>query len=98
MATNWTIHEGSETSSIGPKWEAMESSTLERWEDLTEHYWGWIKTWKVEIPTKMTNGPTWDGVDGLSSISDEWEDLTNHYWDWGNIWTFSGKTTTRDSD
>ena len=36
MATNWTIHEGSETSSIGPKWEAMESSTLERWEDEYE--------------------------------------------------------------
>ena len=51
----------------------------------------------VETKTKFSNGPTWESMDGSSSISDEWEDLTAHYWEW-LVWTFSGKAATRDSD
>ena len=58
MATNWTIETKTKSSTtdnwtvfdigniaIGPVWEAMDSSTEERWEDLTDHYWGWTKSW-----------------------------------------------------
>ena len=43
MATEWKIQ--NKRFDSGPDWDALDTSDVDEWDLLTEHYWEWTKTW-----------------------------------------------------
>jgi hypothetical protein len=50
MATEWKIQ--NKRFDSGPDWDALDTSGVDDWELLTEHYWEWTKTWTIITGTK----------------------------------------------
>jgi hypothetical protein len=95
MPTSWKVQ--NKFSDSGPDWDALDTVSVDEWEDMTTTYWEWTRDWTLSNKASATDNWTPLATKGFkgspwSNISATW---ANHDDNWLLYsWTIVTNTKT----